>query len=324
MQHGFHRAPIAALAREHLRVRDRLLARSPDPQSAVLLVTDPHYAAVAESWPGPVVYYATDLFSRYDGWNPRRITALERRLAAVAVLVCPNSSRIAAHLEIAAGCAAGKIAIIPNATRDGSVPSAPLLIPADLPVDLAALPRPVAGVIGALGANTDWIFLREVVASTPWLSWALVGPYHLPIADPEQLAARTALIEAGARVRFLGNKPYGELQAYARALDAAVLPYIDREPTISGSSTRFYEHLAACRPMLATAAFRELRSKEPLVQLASGPGRMIEMLEELRDAGFRDGQEAARWRAATLATWTERASSMLDSFGERAAKACHA
>ena len=35
------------------------------------------------------------------------------------------------------------------------------------------------------------------------------------------------------------------LAAYARAFDVAVLPYRRVEPTYSGSSTRFYEHLAA-------------------------------------------------------------------------------
>src|ERR1035438_206201 len=72
----------------------------------------------------------------------------------------------------------------------------------------------------------------------------------------------------GGRVVFTGGKRYGDLQAYARSLDVAFLPYQRRkEPTYSGSSTRFYEHLAACRPMISTRGFEELLHKEPLLRL---------------------------------------------------------
>ena len=45
--------------------------------------------------------------------------------------------------------------------------------------------------------------------------------------------------------------------------DVAILPYRFGEPNYSGSATRFYEHLAACRPMLATPNVAELQTKQP-------------------------------------------------------------
>ena len=62
-------------------------------------------------------------------------------------------------------------------------------------------------------------------------------------------------VMASPQARFVGRKPYGELASYARAFDVAILPYRLCEPTYSGSSTRFYEHLAACRPMIASKGF---------------------------------------------------------------------
>jgi hypothetical protein len=102
-------------------------------------------------------------------------------------------------------------------------------------------------------------------------------------------------------------KPYGELQKYARCVDVAVLPYRKKEPTYSGSSTRFYEHLAAGRPMVATRGFAELLEKVPLVTLVDTPGQMSVALSELMAKGFQDGYELARWEASRKGTWEERA-----------------
>jgi glycosyltransferase involved in cell wall biosynthesis len=105
-------------------------------------------------------------------------------------------------------------------------------------------------------------------------------------------------------------KPYGELQAYARCVDVAVLPYRKKEPTYSGSSTRFYEHLAAGRPMVATRGFAELLEKEPLLTLVDTADEMAAALEHLRSLDFRDGHEAERWEASKQGTWEERARAM--------------
>ena len=115
------------------------------------------------------------------------------------------------------------------------------------------------------------------------------------------------MLAAGGRIRFVGSKPYGELKAYARCLDVAVLPYMKREPTYSGSSTRFYEHLAACRPILATDGFEELLHKEPLLKILRSPAEWIAALEQLRQQGYRDGLEELRWRQSQHETWEERA-----------------
>src|ERR1700678_4648880 len=109
------------------------------------------------------------------------------------------------------------------------------------------------------------------------------------MGDVNQPTARHRLLGAGGRVRFVGPKAYGDLKDYARALDVAILPYRKREPTYSGSSTRFYEHLAACRPMISTRGFAELLEKPPLVTLVDTANEMEEALNALRAEGFTDG-----------------------------------
>jgi hypothetical protein len=130
----------------------------------------------------------------------------------------------------------------------------------------------------------------------------------MPIQDSDQATAR-AWVEKNAT--FVGPKLYGELQSYARAFDVAVLPYMKKEPTYSGSSTRFYEHLAACRPMIATRGFAELLEKQPLVTLVDTAAELQTALARLEQQNFSDGLETDRWMASKAGTWEERARTLI-------------
>ena len=310
LQRGFAKFPVNLIAGEANRMSRRIISQTERPVDSVLICTSPHYAPVAERWPGRVVYYVTDLFVAY-GDNPGFVTALERRLCRTAHLVCPNSERIAEHLIQKGGCDPEKITIIPNATRKANVlATSPLGSIPEVPAELSDLSRPLAGVIGNLAGNTDWIMLETVIARTAWLSWIFVGPTDMDVSDSRQREARHRLRHLGGRVRFAGAREYSQLRDYARALDVAVLPYRKCEPTYSGSATRFYEHLAACRPIIATRGTAELLKKEPLLRFSDSADEMILGLEELRAAEFRDGLEKQRWTASQTETWEERVTVM--------------
>lgn len=307
LQRGYARHPLRWLLPFENSLFPRLLERTPEPQDSPLICSTPFYAPLAERWPGPVVYYATDLVSAYEGLKPAQVKALERRMCVISKVVCPNSNRIARFFVDELGCDPAKIVVIPNATRASNVAEAPRYLPDALPPDASDLPRPVAGVLGDLSGNMDWELIAEVVKSTPQFSWLFVGPTTRRIADPAQHAAREW---TKANARFVGMKPYRELQSYARSVDVAVLPYRKKEPTFSGSSTRFYEHLAAGRPMVATHGFAELLEKKPLLSLVETAEEMLQALALLKEKGFQDGYETMRWNASKQGTWEERAQTM--------------
>jgi hypothetical protein len=313
LQRGYSRAPISWLARTGERLTRMMSEVDGDTANSPLICTTPFYAPVAELWPGPVIYYLTDLTSAYAGLDPDQVRRLDRRLCAVARVVCPNSQRIADYCIRDANCDPGKIVIVPQATRSANVAPAPLLAPTALPADLADLPRPVLGVVGNLADNMDWHLLEEAVRATPGFSWAFVGPVDMQIPDVERSAARQRVLQMGGRTRFIGMRRYGELQTYARAFDAAVLPYRRHEPTFSGSCTRFYEHLSACRPMFGTRGFAELMEKEPLIRLFDTAGELAGALDTLRRSGLTDGLESMRWEASRTGTWDVRAARMVES-----------
>lgn len=306
LQRGFSRFPVCYLIDEGRRIATRLQKVSNGSRGSPLILCSPHYFSVAGLWPAPRVYYATDMF-RFWGEDQRRIERMEKALCQAVDLVCPDSHRIAHYMTEELSVPKNKIVVLPMATRAENVlPRCPER-PFPLALDLADLPGPVAGVIGNLAANMDWGLLERVIERTPWLSWAFVGPTEMPVDDPAQRRARRTLQELGGRVRFTGYKPYGMLRDYARSVHVAILPYRKREPTFSGSSTRFYEHLAACRPMLATPALEELLHKEPLLRLVHSAEEMVVELEKLRAQDFRDGYEEMRWKASQKETWEARA-----------------
>ncbi len=311
LQRGYARPPISWLARSGANLKTRLLRRTREPATTPLVCSTPYHAPLAEVWPGPVVYYLTDLIKAYAGADADQVRGLDRRMCAAARLVCPNSTRLADYLRDECGCEATKIHVLPNATRAVNLVEAPLFAAGPLPADAADMARPIAGVIGNMGGNVDWLLLRELVEAAPEFSWLMVGPVKSDVDDPSEHAARESLLKMGGRVRFVGRKPYGELAAYARGFDVAVLPYKKREPTFSGSSTRFYEHLAATRPIVATRGFEELLHKEPLLRLIDTAEEGMAVLRDLEWRGFEDGQTAARWQASRDGTWERRAETMV-------------
>jgi hypothetical protein len=320
LQRGYSRAPISWLTRlGPIQVR-QMTRVSDHPEQSPLLCSTPFYLPVAEKWPGPVVYYLTDMMKDYGVRKPEVVTRLDRRMCSVATLVCPDSQRIADYLQRDAGCAPSKIVVSPMATRVASVYDALPSGPGPLPADIAHLPRPVVGITGNLERNQDWILMRKVIDQNPGFSWAFVGPTSTEIPNPVQRKAREELMSRGGDVKFTGGKAYGQLREYARSFDVALLPYQPRnEPTYSGSSTRYYLHLAACRPMISTRGFEELLHKEPLVRLVDTAEEVGALLSELRQNNFRDGFEELRWKTSQQETWDKRAAALKKALEDRVA-----
>lgn len=304
---GYARAPISFIARTGPTIT-RLLRTRAHTTEDVLVCTVPYFAPVAELWPGPVVYWLTDSIRHYPSSKGIDVEALDDRMCRAATLLCPNSNRLRDYL-LGRGAPSNKLLVVPNATRAANLLPAPSSAPAALPECAAHLPRPVAGVIGNMAGNLDWLLLDDVTERTPEIQWLFVGPTDMAIADPEHRAARTRVM-ARANTFFTGPKPYGELVQYARSFDVAVLPYRKCEPTYSGSSTRFYEHLAACRPMLATRAFEELLHKEPYLTLVNNAQDLIDKLRVLGLQQYDDGLAAERWQASLAGTWQARAAAV--------------
>lgn len=301
-----------ALLGERRKLLAFVRSRAAMARETCVIFTSPHYASVAEAFRECTsAYYVTDNFRACFPDEPA-IAALESKLAACVSHVFPNSERIRRFFVDEAKINQSRVTVLPNGVRGENIPPAPLDAPAEPPVEMPPVQRPWALVMGNLAANTDWPLLEAVIEETPWLNWVLVGPTDMPCASSEHARLRRKILQRKQNVHHIGWQPPGQLKRFARACDVAVLPYMKREPTYSGSSTRSYEHFAACRPIVASEGFAELLEREPLVTICRSPGEMVSALETLKQNGFRDGHEAERWNLARSSTWSHRASRMLE------------
>ena len=115
-------------------------------------------------------------------------------------------------------------------------------LPPETPPDIAAIPRPVLGYIGAVDWYTMDVPLIEHVARVrPDWHWVFIG-------------GRSNVVQLSApNIHFLGPKPYSELPRYYRHVDVCVLPWDQHNVFTSyGSAIKVREYLATGKPDLLT------------------------------------------------------------------------
>jgi len=111
------------------------------------------------------------------------------------------------------------------------------------PDDLANIKRPIAGI----GAKVSYIFdvelLNRITLEHPDVSFVLVGQ----VLDN----AIMDRIEKRPNFHYLGDKHYDDYPAYVRQFNACLIPYVEATRQHGGDSIKFYEYLAAGKPIIA-------------------------------------------------------------------------
>ncbi len=111
-----------------------------------------------------------------------------------------------------------------------------------VPTELARLPGPVFGYIGAVDERIDWLALRALATAQPNGSVVLIGPVlapDLPAMPPN--------------VHILGPRPYNDLPSWLKGFDVALIPFRITELVTHVSPTKTPEYLAAGRMVVSTA-----------------------------------------------------------------------
>ena len=114
-----------------------------------------------------------------------------------------------------------------------------------LPADMAQLPHPVIGYLGALQSiRLDVALLEYIAASRPEWSLVLVGP--------EDEIFKSCALHNMANVHFLGSKQQSELPDYINAFDVCINPQLVNQVTIGNYPRKIDEYLAMGKPVVAT------------------------------------------------------------------------
>ncbi len=228
-----------------------------------------------------LVYYCVDEFAEFTGYHKETVQAQDRRLCEVADLVVTTSQPLFETRQMHN----------PNTmlVRHGveHCHFARALQP-DLPLprELESITRPRIGFFGLINDWIDLELVAEVARRRPEWSFVFLGRTEIPVA-------------AFASVRnlhFLGRKPYGDLPAYCRGFDAAIIPMKMNRLTQNVNPLKLREYLAAGLPVVATP-LPEVRMDYEDVLIADGAA---EFESAVASALTRAGHEARRRRSESV------------------------
>ncbi len=187
--------------------------------------------------PAVSIYYSRDYMLGVSYWKFHG-DILEPQLIAKSDLCLANSTYLAnycrkynpASYYVGQGC---DLEMFSN-PKDKTVPA-----------DIAALPHPVIGYVGALQSiRLDIGLLEHIAAQRPGWSIVMVGP--------EDDAFKASKLHNIPNVYFLGPKPPEALPAYIRSFDVCLNPQIVNEVTIGNYPRKIDEYLAMGKPTVAT------------------------------------------------------------------------
>ncbi len=118
-----------------------------------------------------------------------------------------------------------------------------------IPDDIAGLATPRIGFIGAVsGYKMNFALLRAVADARP--SWSILLIGEVGEGDPW---TDISTLSGAPNIHLLGGRPYASLPRYLKGMDVAILPSNINDYTRSMFPMKFFEYLAAGRPVVATS-----------------------------------------------------------------------
>jgi glycosyltransferase involved in cell wall biosynthesis len=117
-----------------------------------------------------------------------------------------------------------------------------------IPDDLKEIPAPRIGFVGAIsGYKLDFELIKAVAVARPDWSIVLIG--KVGEGDPD---TEITSIEKLPNVYLMGARSYGKLPAYLKGLSVALLPNKINDYTRAMFPMKFFEYIAAGKPVVAT------------------------------------------------------------------------
>ena len=234
-----------------------------------LVATIPQYYHLLQQAPASVkkIYYASDDYRQYSGWDPRKIYQLEKSIIELADVIFFVSTKLADRAKEENPGSSHKIFVSMNATDTSSVDSRHNLT--HLPPPYETLRRPIIGVVGGINQSLDFELLLRC-ADLPEVGTLLfVGP----ILEPS-LPGLKPLINHPKCV-FAGIQPHNELSRWFNCLDIALIPYRATSFNLYRSPMRLFDHLASGKPIVATTGCHQVVEFNNVVYIANTSDEFI-------------------------------------------------
>jgi glycosyltransferase involved in cell wall biosynthesis len=271
-----------------LRMQVRAAMRKLGFERPINWVFNPAAAVIAGSLDEQMlIYYCVDEFTAFSGVSSESLRTMERELLARAGLVIVSSERLLESKR-----QHNPQTVLVRHGVDWNHFRSALDTNTQIPADLQSLPGPVIGYFGLIA--DDWIdmeLIAHVAQNFPQASIAMLGHVRMDVTPLKRIA----------NIHFLGHKPYGQLPAYCRGFDVAMIPFPINQATLNANPLKAREYLAAGLPVISTAI--------PEVEVLGGCriGRTYQDFSQQVEAALTErGPSAARSNAISNQSWDAR------------------
>jgi glycosyltransferase involved in cell wall biosynthesis len=238
-----HLPIVRAINQSWLRARIRLFMLGQGFKWPMVWTYHPFMRGTIATLPhGRVVYHCVDDLSAVPGIDPDGFNREEQRLLSECAVVFVTS------LALKDKCTPFNVNTYYFSNVADSDHFGRAHDPGALPPDIAAIPSPRIGYVGALSDfKVDFALMHGVAVARPDWHWVVIGAEREGQQSPIAKALR-----ALPNVHFLGDKPYAVLPDYLRGFDVGTLPTLINEYTRSMFPMKYFEYLAAGVPVVST------------------------------------------------------------------------
>ncbi len=187
--------------------------------------------------PSVYIYYLRDFLQGFAYWK-KHATVLEPELIRKADVVLTNSLYFTQYSE----------GINPRSYYMGQGCDFEYFDPEKIvgkPQDIADIPHPIVGYIGALDSER---LDPEIIA----LFARALPAWNVVLVGPEDDVFRQSTLHNIPNVHFLGGKPFAQLASYVAAFDVCINPQRKNEITKGNYPLKIDEYLAMGKPVVAT------------------------------------------------------------------------
>ena len=248
-----------------------------------------------------IIYHAVDEYAAYVSPHDehatvhrQRVLQMEQEIIQRAHLVFVTSHTLLQnkrHLN-------RNTFLVPNGVDYEHFATPPLALPADV----AAIPSPRLGYVGAINEKLDIKLLTAIARKRPLWNLLLVGPILFKQADA------LAELQALPNVHFLGRKEVDELPAYMHASDILLMPYAHNLWTENINPLKLYEYLATGHPIVSTG-IPAVQNFRDAILIADNVENFISAIQQ----GLSEDDSEAMARRQMIArnnTWNQRVATL--------------
>lgn len=174
------------------------------------------------------------------------------------------------------------------------------------PSDIASIPHPRLGFIGAISEyKVDFELIKNSALKNPNWHWVLIGK----VGEGQPQTSIDELLKI-KNIHFLGPRLYEELPRYMKYFDIATIPCPKNQYTESMFPMKFFEYMAAGKPIVA----RDIDSLDEYKKHFYQYKNEIDFSEKIAQAFSHSPQKIAEnLELTTNNTWEIRLKKMLKS-----------